>query len=100
MCGVVMWRANRGRKQEMFPKVEYIEHIEYIESIENLDALDTLNAWITVITHSLALHGGLEGLLRASTYLAYLAPKIPNKIVETKESKQKIVKWLALPDLL
>ena len=44
MCGVVMWRTNRGRKREMFPKVEYIERIEYIESIENIDTLDTLNA--------------------------------------------------------
>ena len=72
----------------------------YIDTLNTVNTLNTLNAWITVITHSLALHGGLEGLLRASTYLAYLAPKIPNKIVETKESKQKIVKRLALPDLL
>ena len=55
-------------ESEALPKtrkrIEYIEHIEYIEQIENIDTLDTLNTWITVITHSLALHGGLERLLK------------------------------------
>ena len=56
------WARAGGTESQ---QIEYIEHIEYIEQIENIDTLDTLNTWITVITHSLALHGGLERLLLA-----------------------------------
>ena len=73
----------------------YLSYLAYLSYLTHLAYLARL-AYSTNLAYlvNVAYLASLAYLAYPTdlTYLAYLAPKIPNKMVETKESAQKIVK--------